>query len=66
MNTVMDMRFQALAATNMKVTIFWDVTPYSLVETDRRFGDTASIIRAHYEVLLTQLAVYGCSCNAVH
>jgi hypothetical protein len=30
----------------MKVTVFWDVAPYSVVETDRHFKElAASIIR---------------------
>jgi hypothetical protein len=31
------MRFQVLTATSMKMTVFWDVAPCSLVATDRRF-----------------------------
>jgi hypothetical protein len=31
------MRFQVLTATRIKTTVFWDVAPCSLVETDRRF-----------------------------
>jgi hypothetical protein len=31
------MRFQVLTAASMKMTVFWDVTPCCLVETDRRF-----------------------------
>jgi hypothetical protein len=31
------MRFQVLMATSMKMTVFLNVAPYSLVETDRTF-----------------------------
>jgi hypothetical protein len=31
------MRFQAVMAANMKIIVFWDIAPYSLVEVDRRF-----------------------------
>jgi hypothetical protein len=27
-------RFQVLMAVNIKMTVFWDVAPYSLEETD--------------------------------
>jgi hypothetical protein len=30
-------RFQALTAACMKMTVFWNIAPYSLVEVDRRF-----------------------------
>jgi hypothetical protein len=30
-------RFQVLTATSMKVTVFWDVAPRSLIEIDRHF-----------------------------
>jgi hypothetical protein len=30
-------RFQVLAAMSIKMTVFWDVAPWSLVEIDRRF-----------------------------
>jgi hypothetical protein len=33
------MRFQVLKAASMKMTVFWDIAPCSLVEIDRRFGD---------------------------
>jgi hypothetical protein len=33
----MFVRFQVLTAASMKVTVFWDVTPCSLVEVYRRF-----------------------------
>jgi hypothetical protein len=32
-------RFQLLTAASMKMTVFWDISPYSLVEVDRRFRD---------------------------
>jgi hypothetical protein len=32
-------RCSVLTATNMKMTVFWDVAPCSLVEINRRFGD---------------------------
>jgi hypothetical protein len=31
-------RFQVLSAPSMKVTVFWDVVPCCLIQTDRRFG----------------------------
>jgi hypothetical protein len=31
------MRFQVLTAASMKMTVFWDFAPCSLVEIDRRF-----------------------------
>jgi hypothetical protein len=30
-------RFQVLTAASVKMTVFWDVTPYSLEESDLRF-----------------------------
>jgi hypothetical protein len=30
-------RFQLLTVASMKMTVFWDVTPCSLVEIDQRF-----------------------------
>jgi hypothetical protein len=33
-------RFQVLTAANMKMTVFWDVAPCSLVEVYRRFRGT--------------------------
>jgi hypothetical protein len=41
------MRFQVLAAASMKVTVFWDVAPRSLVEINRRFKGTYCL---HYQV----------------
>jgi hypothetical protein len=32
-------RFQVLAAMNVKMTDFWDIAPCSLVEVDRSFRD---------------------------
>jgi hypothetical protein len=32
------MRFQVLAAARMNMTPFWDISPWSLVESDRRFS----------------------------
>jgi hypothetical protein len=37
-------RFQILTAASMKMTVFCDVAPYSLVEIYRRFGRSASVI----------------------
>jgi hypothetical protein len=34
---VYSVRLQVLTATGMKITAFWDITPCSLVEVDRRF-----------------------------
>jgi hypothetical protein len=31
------MRFQVFTAVSMKMTVFWDVALYGLVEIDRRF-----------------------------
>jgi hypothetical protein len=31
-------RFHALTAASTKVTVFWDIAPYSLFEVHRRFG----------------------------
>jgi hypothetical protein len=31
------LRFQVLMAASMKVTVFWNVAPCSLIEIDRRF-----------------------------
>jgi hypothetical protein len=30
-------RFQVLTAVSLKMTAFWDIAPFSLVEVDRRF-----------------------------
>jgi hypothetical protein len=30
-------RFQVLTVGNMKISVFWDVAPFGLAETDRRF-----------------------------
>jgi hypothetical protein len=47
-------RFYVLTAATMKMTVFWDVAPCSLVKfTDVSEGFTASIIRATI-VLSTQ------------
>jgi hypothetical protein len=32
-----NVRFQVLTAATMKVTVFWDIAPCSLVQIDRRF-----------------------------
>jgi hypothetical protein len=32
-------RLQALTAASMKMTVFWDVAPCTLIEIDRHFGD---------------------------
>jgi hypothetical protein len=40
------MRFQVLVAVSMKVTVFWDVTLFSLAETVRRFRDDYCL---HYQ-----------------
>jgi hypothetical protein len=31
-------RFKVLTAMSMKMVVFWDVAPRSLVDTDRHFG----------------------------
>jgi hypothetical protein len=42
----------------MKMTVFWDIVPCSLVETDRRFGVlTASIISVMSLIVLMMAAV---------
>jgi hypothetical protein len=38
--------FQVLTAASMKMTVFWDVAPCSLVDNGRRFRGTYFIIRA--------------------
>jgi hypothetical protein len=38
------LRFQVLTAASMKMTVFWDVALYSLVEVYRRFRGAYSII----------------------
>jgi hypothetical protein len=38
--TVAIVRFEVLAALNTKITIFWDITPYSPLNVNRRFGGT--------------------------
>jgi hypothetical protein len=30
-------RFQVITAASMKMTVFWDIAPFSPVETDRHF-----------------------------
>jgi hypothetical protein len=41
-------------ATSKKMTVFWNVSPCSLVDIDRRFrGLTASIIKAMTEAVRT-------------
>jgi hypothetical protein len=47
-------RFQVLAATSMKMTVFWDAALRSLVDTDRRFrGVTAAAIAPMMEAVST-------------
>jgi hypothetical protein len=36
--------FEVLTAVVMKSTIFWDITPYSPLKINRRFGGTSSLI----------------------
>jgi hypothetical protein len=39
-------RFEVLKVTSMKMAVFWDVAPCSLIDIDRCFrGNTASIVR---------------------
>jgi hypothetical protein len=47
-NTV---RFQVLTTTTIKVTVLWDVAPWSLVETDRRFRGLYLYITALWNIL---------------
>jgi hypothetical protein len=42
-NTYHEVRFQVLAETNMKMIVFWDVGPCSLVEVYRRFRGTCCL-----------------------
>jgi hypothetical protein len=42
------LRFQVLTAANMKITAFWDIAPYSLVEVDRRCGRLLREYTAQY------------------
>jgi hypothetical protein len=37
---ILIVRFQVLTAASMNMTLFWDVTPFSLVVSDRRFRGT--------------------------
>jgi hypothetical protein len=39
--------FEVLTAVVMKSTLFWDITPYSLLKVNRRFGET---YRLHLQV----------------
>jgi hypothetical protein len=34
---LMKLRFQVVTATSMKMAVFWDVAPCSLIDTDRHF-----------------------------
>jgi hypothetical protein len=36
--TKKDPGHEELLLSNMKITVFWDVAPYGLIYTDRRFG----------------------------
>jgi hypothetical protein len=47
---VASMRFQVLTATNMRMAVFWDVAPCSLVEVDRRFRGTYCL---HHQAVTT-------------
>jgi hypothetical protein len=46
------MRFHVLLAMSRKMTIFWDVTPCSVVEVDQRFG--SSYCLHHQDALMTR------------
>jgi hypothetical protein len=35
-------------ATSLKITVFWDVEPCSMVEIDRRFRDAYCIYHLHW------------------
>jgi hypothetical protein len=37
MNTRTRKIFQDLAAASVKISVFWDVAPYSLIDNNRRF-----------------------------
>jgi hypothetical protein len=43
-------RFQVLAATSMKMAVFWDVAPCSLLDTDRRYRVATSQKTAIFSV----------------
>jgi hypothetical protein len=43
MKKLYGVRFQVLTVMSMKMTVFWDVTPYSLVDIDRRFRGTCCL-----------------------
>jgi hypothetical protein len=52
-------RFQVLMAVGMKMTAFWDITPCSLVEVDRRFRGVYCPVRVMMEAALTsETSVY--------
>jgi hypothetical protein len=36
-------RFEVITAVVMKSTIFWDITPYSPLKVNRRFGGTCRL-----------------------
>jgi succinate dehydrogenase/fumarate reductase cytochrome b subunit len=46
-NTLQFLSIQVLTAACMKMTVFWDVAPCSLVETDKRFRGACCL---HHQV----------------
>jgi hypothetical protein len=42
-------RYQVLTAASVKVTVFWDIAPCSLVEIDRRFRRTIALMMMEAE-----------------
>lgn len=58
----MIVRLQVLAALRMKLTVFWDDVPRSLVYIYRRFKDTASIIRP-FALMMEAVSICETSIN---
>jgi hypothetical protein len=63
-------RFQVLTAASMKMTLFWDVAPCSLVEIDRHFGGTYCLhhqeVGSHalsYDTTVAQLLFHVTLCD---
>jgi hypothetical protein len=63
-------RFQVLTAESMKMTVFWDVAPCSLVENDRNFGSTHCLHHQGYHPTRPNvgagLARYRAYCTCLH
>jgi hypothetical protein len=48
-------RFQVLQTTSMKMAVFWDVAPCSMVDTDRRFRELTALVIKVMSKLHTEL-----------